>query len=289
MILQAELPPSLTLGSLVDALFADAEKRRAALLDKRPLGPVSGLKSLDEALGRAFAPGLHVVHGSPGVGKTAFALQIGSSCLFPCLFVTCEMTPIELLRRHTARVTGTFLGKLKTGEISGEEVRSLALRAAAAAPYLGLMDATEHPAPPAHIWEVAGALRDRDNAPDLLVIVDSLHSWADGMSSGGETEYDRLNEALAALRTLAKRLNCPVLAIAERNRGSMKSGGQSAGAGTRKIEYGAETVIELDLTKDDPTEKEVSLTISKNRNGSAGQTIPLMFNGALQRYQEWAV
>lgn len=124
-------------------------------------------------------------------------------------------------------------------------------------------------------------------AEHFLLVVDSLHSWADAIGDG--EEYDRLNVGLSELRLLAKCLNCPVLAIAERNRASKNSSSQSAGAGTRKIEYGAETVIALD-TDDDAKEspdglKEVKLTIGKNRNGKTGKTT-LLFHGGMMKFTE---
>jgi hypothetical protein len=69
----------------------------------------------------------------------------------------------------------------------------------------------------------------------------------------------------------------------------MGKGGISGGAGTRKIEYSAESVMELDSTGDGPDangEVSVSFKMSKNRNGIIGRTIDLKFNGALQRYRE---
>jgi replicative DNA helicase len=293
---EISFPPLLRLGALLDSLIVDADARHEARLNGRPFGPVTGLPQLDEQLTGALAPGLHILHGSPGVGKTAFALQAAAQCGCACLYVTCEMSPLELLRRHTARVTGTYLGRLKTGELSGAQVRSLAIRAAGEAPLLAILDATEVCAPPAHVLTAAEVTRNgasvpgESRPPHLLIIIDSLHSWADAFATGEVGEYDRLNEALAALRALSKRLDCPILAIAERNRAGMKAGGQSAGAGSRKIEYGAETVLELQM--DDMVAPDangavtVELKISKNRNGAAGRPIELRFHGALQRYTE---
>jgi len=68
------------------------------------------------------------MHGQPGTGKTAFALQVAAQCGFPCLYVTCEMAPLELLRRHTARVTRTYLNRFKSGELSPRESLELARR-----------------------------------------------------------------------------------------------------------------------------------------------------------------
>src|SRR5918996_1264990 len=88
--------------------------------------PVTRIPQLDDVLGGALQPGVHVVHASPGAGKTALALQIAATCGFPALFVTCEMAPLELLRRITARVTETLLGRLKSGEYDPTRVVKLA-------------------------------------------------------------------------------------------------------------------------------------------------------------------
>jgi replicative DNA helicase len=70
----------------------------------------------------------------------------------------------------------------------------------------------------------------------------------------------------------------------------MKSGGINAGAGTRKIEYSAETIIDLerkpDAKEDGAGEVEVLLKLAKNRHGTANKPIRLSFNGALQRFSE---
>src|SRR6266545_973070 len=101
------------LDALLPAAEAEAAVAHAAAQGGRPRGPVSCFRSLDTALGGALAPGVHVVHGGPGVGKTAFGLQVAATCGFPALFISCEMPPTELVRRITARVTGEFLGRLK--------------------------------------------------------------------------------------------------------------------------------------------------------------------------------
>jgi replicative DNA helicase len=235
-------------------------------------------------------PGLHIAHGVPGVGKTAFALQIASTCQCPCLYVTCEMSPLELLRRLTARLTGKYLGKFKTGELDPRESSALVRKAIQATPLLTLLDATTAYASPQDILEAAEATRTLlPDSPHFLMIVDSLHSWADASHASGE-EYDRISESVGVLRQIASRLDIAVLAIAERNRQSMRTGGLSAAAGSRKVEYGAETVFDLDC-EDDPQpdaagEIPVTLRLRKNRNGTKGKKFDLCFHGALQRYRE---
>jgi hypothetical protein len=91
-------------------------------------------------------------------------------------------------------------------------------------------------------------------------------------------------------RCAASRAACsaPVLAIAERNRAKMSAGGLDASAGSRRFEYGAESVLALNREKDEGADGEakITLTIEKNRNGASGRRMNLLFHGALQRFTE---
>lgn len=146
-----ERAPLLRLCDALSAFDRDAEAAHTARETGQPRGPQTGFEMLDRAIGYALAPGLHGVHGNAGAGKTAFGLQLAARCGFPALFVSCEMSPGELLRRHTARETNTFLGKFKSGELSRDAAHDLALSAIEAAPGLCLLDATRAPASPDHI------------------------------------------------------------------------------------------------------------------------------------------
>lgn len=297
-----ETPPDTArlypLPDLLDEWATDAEEARAACLAGTPRGPITGLGKLDRALGGFLAPGLHILHGEPGTGKTAWGLQVAATCGTPALFVTTEMGPLELLRRITARVTNTYLGRLKSGELDPAASLALATRAVQACPLLALLDTSRgYVAPwridgePPGILEAAEAWRDRHGADSCLVVLDSLHTWSDAAPRPFATEYDSLNAAVDELRRLAGRLAAPVLAIAERNRANMTSSGQSAGAGTRKLEYQADTVLALqredaDWREDAAGEYAVSVKVAKNRNGATGPKVRLAFHGALQSFRE---
>lgn len=280
-------PRLIRLGDLLRDWEQDAAEAHEAYATGKPRGAITGLAKVDRELGGAFAPGLHIVHGAPAAGKTAFVLQTAANCGMPCILVTAEMAPLELLRRIAARVTSTFLGRLKSGELSPEESVALAKRAAAAVPELRIADATRAFASVGWIQQQAAPLVDSGSR--VMVVIDSLHSWAEHLSDGG-TEYEVLNEGLAALRRLAHTLNAPLLVVAERNRAAMKTGGQHAGAGSRRIEYGAETVLDLhreeDARPDGFGKVPVELRFAKNRHGQGGALVKLSFHGACQRFEE---
>ncbi|RYG53778.1 hypothetical protein EON80_32355, partial [bacterium] len=268
--------PLLRLGDALESFERDAYAAYTAKQTGQPRGPQTGFEALDRAVGYALVTGLHGVHGNAGAGKTAFGLQLAAHCGFPALFISCEMAPGELLRRHTARETKTYLGRFKSGELTPDGARSLALRAIQASPLLAILDATTAPATPDHIRDCAQIVRG--DAKGLLIVVDSLQSWAESLPQEGG-EYETLNSAVKVLRQMAHLLDAPILFVSERNRDSMKSGGLNAGAGSRKIEYGAETVFDLDrdmdARADGAGEVDITLRIAKNRHGAAGVALPL--------------
>lgn len=281
------LPPLFRFSDVVGAVVEEAELAFEARQSGQPLGPITGLQTVDKVLGGRLPQGLVPVLGNAGAGKSAFCLQLAASCGCPALYVSCEMTPAELLRRQMARVGNIYLGRLKTGEVRPEEIKRRALEAAANAPDLAIMDATSICPNLDHLKRIGAALRGQNE--HLLLVVDSLHSWIEGARTGA-SEYDALNAAMARLRELALEQKIVVMVICERNRASMEAGGLNSGAGSRRIEYGAEVMLDLLRNRDDAPDAEgevpVTLCFAKNRNGVHGEKVPLLFNGRLQRFRE---
>ncbi len=284
---QPDKPRLCRFADVLGEVEADARAAFEARVNKTPRGPVIGLERVDAELGGVLPPGPSILLGNTGTGKTAFSLQAAASCQCPALYVSCEMSPVELLRRHMARVCSEYLNRFKSGEMPPVEVMQKARQAAAAAPLLSLVDATRAYASPTYLRDVAEIARG--DSRHLLIVIDSLHAWIESSPIGGP-EYDAINAGLAALRTLSYQLACPMLIICELNRASMKAPDVNSGAGTRRIEYGAETVLILDrkenAQQDGAYEVEVNLKFAKNRHGAAGRTTKLLFNGALQRFKE---
>jgi replicative DNA helicase len=287
-----ETPRLYQLADILGKVEADARAAHDARRTGQPRGSITGLKKVDEELGGAFPEGATVLLGNTGSGKTAFALQAAASNPYPSLFVSCEMSPEELLRRHAARVCSQYLNRFKSGEMTPESVVAHVRQAIEAAPLLSIVDATRAYASPRFLLESAQIARG--DAKHLLIVIDSLHSWSRGLMEGA-SEYDVLGEALAELRTLSRITQSALLIVSERNRAGASKGGVNSGAGHRQIEYGAEVVFDLDtptdakgqpLPFDGAGEREVTLKLAKNRNGAGGKSVALKFNGAVQSFRE---
>jgi replicative DNA helicase len=289
------LPPTIDLSDLITEFVADTNDAAAAAAANRPRGAITGLAKLDRHFGNYLSPGIHVLQGGPGAGKTAMALQAASDCRCPALFVSAEMGALELFRRLIARQTKTFLGRLKSGEISGHQAQSLAVQTAKNLQHMRITDATRYPAPYDIIVKNADNLRKKHQSDNVLVVIDSLHVWARSASRLDSNpiereEYSLINDALKSVAQIASVLKCPVLAVAHRNRAGNKSdGGLHAAKGSGGIEYEAESVLDLNKNKEVDNangEAEITAKLEKNRNGAAGVFVKLAFNGALQSFRE---
>jgi hypothetical protein len=148
----------------------------------------------------------------------------------------------------------------------------------------------EEPAPADVVEQAARTWRDQYGAKHVLVVVDSVHSWAGVSPVDFASEYESLNARLRDLHNVAEALVAPVFGGAEHNRGSMAIGGLNAAAGTRKFEQRTETVLDLhredDATEDANDEYAVTLKVAKNRNGAPGKEVDRRFHGARQQLRE---
>jgi len=209
----AERPAGTGLVGPADAAARWLERYKTAKDDISAACCPTGSPRLDALLGGGLFRGeMYVLAGRPGMGKTTFGLAVARRVAArgePVLFVSLEMPAYCLTAKRVAMDAGVSYTELLRGGLSPEDETD-ALRAAAA-----LDDQ------PLYLLEDAGTVAEIARAaarvPGLrLIAVDYLGLLRAGERCGNR--YEEITRVSAELRALAKRLDLPVLALAQLNR-----------------------------------------------------------------------
>jgi replicative DNA helicase len=247
-------------------------------------GMRTGIGRLDEIIG-GLQPGLTIISGGPGIGKTTFALQIGADAAsggVPTLYVTFENSPRQLVLKGIGRVGDVNPREIRRGTVPIKQTRRAAKRWKEKARRLGFIEGRSD-LNPGQIRGKARRLLARFSAEECLIVVDYLQLYAKAASflSGSDSLRERVEQMGQRLRELSMRLRSPVLAISSQSRAAGYSSGGSADLDTLKesgdLEYGSDVVAIL--TKRDAQNGQeafdavtpLELTVAKNRNGETGR------------------
>lgn len=239
------------------------------LSSKQPPGVTIDLERLDDLY--QFQPGNLVIVGArPGVGKTGLAVHIARSFAEKgrgCLFVSLEMTKLEMASRFISMFAGVSGLKLKRMEPISEEEQN---RLMAGASKLGQLPIwiDEDPGTASQIASKCRLFKRRHNIG--VVIVDYLQLIEP--ENKRESREQQVAGLSRVFRRLGKQLNIPVVCLAQLNRKSEDrldrrpklSDLRESGA----IEADANCVILLHRQEDRPGL--VELIVAKNRDGRTG-------------------
>ena len=273
---------------VVSEVLSDAEEAREHYqATGDPIrGVKTGISRLDEITG-GLQPGLTILSGGPGVGKTTLALQIGADAAdkgVPTLYVTFENSPRQLVLKGMGRVGGVNPKDVRRGTVPMNETRAAARKWKEKARRLAFIEGRSDLSP-GQIRGKARRLSARYEADRCLVVVDYLQLYAKAANELDDSDglRERVEQMGQRLRELSMQLRSPVLAISSQSRSAGYSGGGSADLDTLKesgdLEYGADVVAILT----EPDERQatdpaapVDLTVAKNRNGETGR-VELIF------------
>lgn len=204
-----------TLDEAMDAALAAMERARQG----QTAGISTGFKSFDRRLG-GLEPGLvYVIAGRPGMGKSAVGLQIAVNAAAAgqgVLALSLEMSAQQLGRRVLATAANMEIMRLKTGEIDLLDAdRLVRARKERGGLPLTIDDAAGQT--PAQIAIKARAAKRKHGLG--LVMVDHLNllQAEDHDARNGATWATE--RASATCLQIAKECECPVLLLAQLNRG----------------------------------------------------------------------
>lgn len=270
---------AILLGNLVDSVITTIEK----IINKeiKLIGVPSGFAKLDRVTAGFKTKELTIVAGRPGMGKTAFALQIAKNAAVlnnPVALFSCEMSDEAITRRYLSNVSGKSNVELLMGKCEIEKL----LKESEELLNLGIyIDDTSN----ISIQELRAKSRKLIAKHGIkLLIVDYLQL----MKGEGQSREQEVSSISRGLKAIAKDLDIAIVALSQINRESEqgKTGTKPKLSQLREsgaIEQDADMVMLLyrpayyNLTTIDSNDKDISteglliVDIAKNRNGATGE------------------
>lgn len=260
-------------------------------------GVPSGFTDLD-SMTSGLQPGdLVIVAGRPSMGKTAFSLNIAENVALdtglPVAVFSMEMAATQLAMRMIGSVGRLDQHRMRTGRLEDEDWVRLTTA-------LGRLNDA-----PIFIDEGAGltSFDVRARARRLhrqcgklgLIVVDYLQLMSAPANKQGENRATEISEISRALKSLAKELDVPVVALSQLNRSveqrpdkrPVMSDLRESGA----IEQDADVILFIYRDEvynaDSPDKGTAEIIIAKQRNGPIGR-VRLTFLGEHTRFENFA-
>lgn len=249
-------------------------------------GIETGFKKVDEILGGFQKTDLIILAARPGVGKTAWALNVAEHAAvngYKVMVFSLEMANTQLGQRLLSMTANVPLENIRKGDLNAEDWESVSM-AQETFFNTSLVIDEKSVITPVEMKNKCRRFSQESGGLDL-VIIDYLQL----MSMGGYKIEQREKEIAAITRSIkimAKELNCAVILLSQLSRGPEQRGGdhmpklsdlRDSGA----IEQDADVVIFLkrdDYYNNDDDKAEVeanaaltcTVNIAKHRNGPTG-------------------
>jgi len=259
-------------------------------------GIPTGYRDLDRETSGLQPGDLIIIAGRPSMGKTALALNMTENAAvenkLPVEIFSMEMSGSQLAMRMLGSIGRLDQHKLRTGRLSDDDWNRLtnAVGKLHDAPILvdesGALNALELRARARRLHRQYGHLG--------LIVVDYLQLMQ--ATSQGENRATEISEISRSLKSLAKELKVPVVALSQLSRAVEQRTGpkrpimsdlRESGA----IEQDADLILaiyrEEVYTPDTPEKGVAEIIILKQRNGPIG-TIKLTFLGEYTRFENYA-
>jgi replicative DNA helicase len=241
-------------------------------------GCPTGFSGLDELTNGLQASDLIILAGRPGMGKTAFALNLASNAAInygkKVAFFSLEMDGEQLVQRVLCSRAHVNMNKLRSGRLSKDDYSRIYAHVApiSSSPLfiddhsdLGIME----------LMSKTRSLKRKMGGLDL-VVVDYLQLMKTGKEENRAVAIGAISRGL---KILAKDLRVPVLALAQLSRKAEERGKEHPQLSDLResgsIEQDADMVWFVDRpfyrTRAEEDNFKASLIVAKHRNGSVGE------------------
>lgn len=259
-------------------------------------GVETGFKQLDKITAGFQNSDMIVLAARPGMGKTTLALNLAYNVCSrnnkSILFFSLEMSGAQLVKRVLSSLSFVSSHKIRTGELSDDEVKSLIDSSyELEGKKFFIKDSTQLTI--ADLRNECMKLKHSKDGLDI-VFIDYLQlmvpgdNYKNGSKSGFMSRQEEVSAISRNIKALAKELNIPIIAMSQLHREAENRSGPPQLSDLREsgaIEQDADIVMLIHRpNKDD--QQTVELILAKHRNGSTG-AVNLRFDKETTRFTEW--
>jgi len=254
-------------------------------------GAPTGFAALDRVTSGWQKSDMVVIAARPGMGKTAFVLSMARNMAVdfnvPVAIFSLEMASVQLVNRLISGETGIKGEKLRKGNLEDHEFTQLHTRIKKLSTAPIYIDDT----PSLSVFELRAKARRMKQKHDIqCIIIDYLQLMTAGGDNRNGNREQEISMISRTIKTIAKELNIPILALSQLSRAVETRGGdkkpmlsdlRESGA----IEQDADIVSFIyrpeyyDIMQDEDgnsTEGIGQIIIAKHRNGAL-DTVNLKF------------
>jgi replicative DNA helicase len=273
----------MDMPTLIKEAVENIEK--AKTMEGHMSGVPSGFTALDRMTSGWQPSDLVIIAARPGMGKTAFVLSMARNIAVdfkrPVAVFSLEMSAIQLVTRLIASETMLPAQKLRRGTLEDHEWHQLNAKVKTLEDAKLLIDDT----PALTIFELRAKCRRLKAQYDIqMAVIDYLQLMSGGGENRGNREQE-ISNISRSLKSLAKELNIPIIALSQLSRAVETRGGskkpilsdlRESGA----IEQDADMVIFIyrpeyyKILVDEQgnsTQGLAEINIAKHRNGKVGE------------------
>jgi replicative DNA helicase len=261
-------------------------------------GLSTGFVDLDNLTTGLHGGELVIIAGRPSMGKTALAMNIAESCAVDqnkaVAIFSMEMGSEQIVTRLLGSVAKVDQQKMRTGKMDDDDWAKIAN---------GLGRLNEAPlfideGSALNSYELRARARRLDRSIEGglgLIVVDYIQLMSPLGGPQGENRATEISEISRSLKSLAKELNIPVVALSQLNRNvdsrpdkiPQMSDLRESGA----IEQDADVIMfiyrQVVYSKDPADEGIAEIIVAKQRNGPIGD-VKLTFVGEYTRFENYA-
>lgn len=177
-------------------------------------GIKTGFVDIDKRLGGLMPSDLMIIAGRPSMGKTAYAMNIAENAALDnrnVLIFSLEMSEAQIIDRMFSSLSGVSANKIKEGKLDNEDTALYG----GACYKLKRMSLNIIDRPAMHVRHVANIANKFNRTKKLdLIVIDYLQL----MRSDAKDRLQEISEISRTLKSIAKGLNVPVVALSQLSR-----------------------------------------------------------------------